>query len=142
VWTDDDAIDRPQQSAGAEDREVTVLTKLRQMAPQTALQGNAQARALAVSGDLEQLRLTLLAQPSDAISRPFVTVLVIWLCIIFASFAMSANSNPTLVIVLTICALSASSAIYLIIELGQPFDGLLQIPNAALRAALPPLAKT
>jgi hypothetical protein len=142
VWTDDETVERPQGPVNAEAQEVTVLSRLQQMTPQSPLQATAQARALAVSGDLEQLRLTLLSHPSDSISKPFVTVLVIWLCFIFASFAMSAKPNTTLVIMLTICALSASSAIYLIIELGQPFDGLLQIPNAALRAALPPLAKT
>jgi hypothetical protein len=38
--------------------------------------------------------------------------------------------------VLLACALAASTAIYLILELGQPFDGLLQIPNHSLRTAL------
>jgi hypothetical protein len=42
--------------------------------------------------------------------------------------------------VLVICAFAASSAIYLILELQQPFDGLLQIPNVALRNALGPLS--
>jgi len=41
--------------------------------------------------------------------------------------------------VLLACAMAASTAIYLILELGQPFDGLLQIPNDALRAALRPV---
>ena len=38
--------------------------------------------------------------------------------------------------VLFICVFSTSTAIFLILELGQPFDGLMQIPNAALRHAL------
>jgi hypothetical protein len=52
---------------------------------------------------------------------------------------MSAKANTTLITVLFICAFSASSAIYLILELGQPFDGLMQIPNSGLRHALLPL---
>jgi len=69
----------------------------------------------------------------------FIFVLVLWLCLIFASFSMSSSANPTLMATLLACALAAATAIYLILELGQPFDGLLQIPNESLRTALKPV---
>lgn len=139
IWRD--GADVQQVSSGVPAEQVRVLTELRQMTPATPLQAALQARALALSGDLEQIRLTLIAQPADSISRPFVTVLVLWLCFIFATFSMSSKANTTLVVVLVVCAFAASSAIYLILELGQPFDGLMQIPNAALRNALGPMPK-
>jgi hypothetical protein len=40
---------------------------------------------------------------------------------------------------LSLFALSASCAIFLILELSQPFTGLLTIPSAQLRNALGPL---
>ena len=123
-------------------QEDTVLYKLRQLEPKTPVQTAIKARALAVSNDIEQTRLILLAQPPDTLSRPFITVLVLWLCFIFASFSMSSKANPTLVAVLLICGFTASTAVYLILELGQPFDGLLQLSNRALRHALPPLLLT
>jgi hypothetical protein len=138
IWQDA-AVQHPAHPEAPEGQ-VTVLTKLRQMTPASPLQAALQVRALSVSGDLEQIRLSLVAQPTDSISKPFVIVLVLWLCFIFLSFSMSAKANTTLVIILVICAFSASSAIYLILELEQPFDGLMQIPNAALRNALPPLS--
>jgi hypothetical protein len=66
----------------------------------------------------------------------------LWLAFIFDSFAVSAPPSRTIVTVLFICVLSASSAIFLILELGQPFDGLMQLPNAGLRDALAPLPAT
>jgi hypothetical protein len=36
-------------------------------------------------------------------------------------------------------ALSASAALFLILEMSQPFAGLMQIPSAPLRNALAPL---
>jgi hypothetical protein len=120
--------------------EETVLYKLRQLEPKTPVQNAIKTRALAVSNDIEQTRLTLLSQPPDSLSRPFIAVLVLWLCFIFASFSMSSKANPTLVAVLLICGFTASTAIYLILELGQPFDGLLQLSNSALRHALQPLS--
>ena len=138
IWRDDALVTgellRPMT------HEETVLYKLRQLEPKTPVQNAIKARALVVSNDIEQTRLTLLSQPPDALSRPFITVLVLWLCFIFASFSMSSKANPTLVAVLLICGFTASTAIYLILELGQPFDGLLQLSNSALRRALPPLS--
>ena len=138
IWRDDAAVQRegPDNAAG----QVSVLTRLRQLTPTTPLQGALLVHALAVSGDLEQTRLSLVVQPTDSISKPFVIVLVLWLSFIFLSFSMSAKANTTLIVVLVICAFAASSAIYLILELGQPFDGLMQIPNAAFRNALAPLS--
>jgi hypothetical protein len=120
--------------------EETVLYRLRQLEPKTPVQTAIKTRALVVSNDIEQNRLILLAQPPDTLSRPFITVLVLWLCFIFASFSMSSKANPTLVAVLLICGFTAATAIYLILELGQPFDGLLQLSNKALSNALLPLS--
>ncbi len=59
---------------------------------------------------------------------------------IFAVFSMSSPPNPTLFVVLGLCILSASAAIYLILELGLPFDGLMQVSPENLRTALKPLS--
>lgn len=137
IWRDDNEV-TPDLLRPASQRE-TVLYRLRQLVPATPLQGSLQSRALAVSTDLDQTRLTLFAQPADSLAKPFIFVLVLWLCFIFASFSMSSSANATLIAVLLACAAAASTAIYLILELGQPFDGLLQISNEALRTALKPV---
>ena len=141
VWQDDADARRQEQSSKSATQEVTVMAMLSAMAPTTPQQAAVQSRAIVVSNEVEHIRLTLLAQPTDSLSRPFVTVLVLWLMFIFATFSMSAKANATVVTVLLVCALAASVAIYLIIELGQPFDGLMQIPSAELRNALAPLPK-
>jgi hypothetical protein len=119
--------------------EAQTIARLRHMIPNNVLQSTLQARAAAVGSALAQIQLTLYAHPTDSMSKPFVFVLVLWLCFIFCTFAMSSDANRTLLTVLFFCALSAASAIYLILELGQPFDGLMQVSNAPLRHALPPL---
>jgi hypothetical protein len=136
IWREDANLPTPTAP------DVVVLRKVRQLVPASPQQASLQASGLAAGTDVEKIRLTLLAQPPDSISKPFVTVLVLWLCFIFATFSMSAKANTTLIVVLFVCAFSASSAIYLILELGQPFDGLMQIPNTGLRHALLPLSGT
>lgn len=137
IWQDGDAAGpSAAQTAGAE---AEVIVRLRHLSPSNALQSTLQARASAVSAALAQIQLTLYAHPTDSLSKPFVFVLVLWLCFIFCTFAMSSDANATLLAVLFFCALSAASAIYLILELGQPFDGLMQVHSAQLRDALPPI---
>jgi len=114
----------------------TVLDMVRGLKPQNRVQSSIQARALQVLTDIRQTRLSLFAQPQDSLSTTFIIVLVMWLMFIFAVFGMSAPPNATLVTVLVLCVLSASTAIYLIQELGQPFDGLMQLSNEGLRDAL------
>jgi hypothetical protein len=142
IWLEDARLQHHVEANAPVEQEEFVMSKVRQLVPANPEQASLQARAVAVGADLEKIRLALLAQPPDSISKPFVAVLVLWLCLIFASFSMSAKANLTMVFVLFVCAFSASSAIYLILELGQPFDGLMQIPNTALRHALTPLPGT
>ena len=137
IWRDDAApTETPAQNSASE---AQVITKLRQLAPRDPLQTSLQARASTVSSALAQIQLTLFSHPQDSLSKPFVFVLVLWLCFIFGTFAMSADANGTMLSVLFFCALSAASAIYLILELGQPFDGLMQVSSGPLRHALAPL---
>ena len=136
IWQDD----APASSAGAaKGHGDSVLYMLRELSPANRVQSSIQARALQVSTDLDQTQLALMSQPGDSISNTFIVVLVIWLMFIFAVFSMSAPPNPTLFAVLGLCIFSASAAIYLILELGLPFGGLMQVSPETLRAALKPL---
>jgi hypothetical protein len=61
------------------------------------------------------------------------------LTIIFVSFILFASPSPMVIGELIIFALSATGAIYLMLELSQPFGRLVQIRSAPLRNALLPL---
>ena len=74
----------------------------------------------------------------NSIPMPFLGVLIFWLTIIFASF--SAQPSAIVICSLFVFALSAAGAIYLVLELGQPFAGLMQISSAPLRNALTSLS--
>ena len=67
---------------------------------------------------------------------PFLVVLIFWLAMIFASFGLFAPPNSTVVAVLFVCALSVAGAIFLVLELDRPFEGLLRISDEPVRNAL------
>jgi hypothetical protein len=116
-----------------------VYLVIQALSPQNDLQRSLQARAAQISNDLVQTRLILFAESGNVIPAPFLAILVLWLVIIFASFSLFSDLNVTVFTCLSLFALSASCAIFLILELGQPFSGLMAISSEPLRHALAPL---
>jgi hypothetical protein len=116
-----------------------VYIAIQALSPKNDLQRSLQARAAQISTDLAQTRLLLFVESDSAIPAPFIAILAFWLIIIFASFSLFAALNVTVFSFLSLFALSASGAIFLILELSEPFTGLLMIPSAPLRNALAPL---
>jgi hypothetical protein len=112
--------------------------KLLELTAENDGQRAMQARAIQIWVDLAQTRV-LFAQTDSAIPMPFLAVLVFWLAAIFVSFGLFARPNVIVVAALFVCALSAASAIFLILELGHPFSGLMEISSAPLSNALVPL---
>jgi hypothetical protein len=109
------------------------------LAPQNDTERSIKSRITAVYSDIIQIRLLLLQRSIGGIPMPFVGVLVIWLALIFFSFGLFAEKHYSVLIALFIVAASASGALYLILELTHPFEGLLRIPSEPILNALAPL---
>jgi hypothetical protein len=106
------------------------------LSPQNEAQHSLQARAIDASNDLAKTRLLLFAKAGGSIPMPFLAILIFWLTVIFASFSLFADNNATTIAALGVFALSASASIFLILELSQPFTGLMMISDEPLRNAL------
>ena len=139
-----DQIWREKQASSAVPFEVNasaeqVYLAVQALSPQNDLQRSLQTRAAQISNDLAQTRFLLFAESGNVIPAPFLAILVFWLVVIFASFSLFSALNATVFTCLPLFALSASCAIFLILELSQPFSGLMTISSAPLRHALGPL---
>jgi len=115
------------------------IVKLRQLPTQTDEQRSLKDRAIQVSENIAHTRLLLFTQGGDSIPMPFLIVLIFWVSIIFANFSLFAEPKPIVISALFVFALSAAAAIFLVLELGQPFSGIMQISSIPLRNALAPL---
>jgi hypothetical protein len=115
--------------------------KTQALKPATDAQRNLQTRAIQLITDTAQARLLLFTQAKEPIPLPFLAILIFWLTMIFASFSLFARPGPLVIGTLAVFALSATGAIYLILELGQPFTGLLVIPSDPVSHALAPISR-
>jgi hypothetical protein len=114
--------------------------QVQDLQPSNAIQRGLQARIVQVTNDLMQSRFLLFSHLGSSIPVPFLAVLMLWLIILFAGFSLMAPANATTLASLVICALSVSGAIFLILELDEPFSGLMLIRSEPLRNALPALS--
>ena len=87
-------------------------------------------------GIIEQTRLLMSLQLASPISWPLLGVVVSWAMLLFAGYGVLARLNGTAVIAAFIGAFAIGSAVYLILELNQPFSGLFRIPGASMETAL------
>jgi hypothetical protein len=85
---------------------------------------------------LGRTRWLMHAQSGSAISTPLLVIVVFWLTILFVSFGVFAKPNATVHVALFVCALSVAAAIFLILEMDSPFQGLIRISDAPLRDVL------
>lgn len=106
----------------------------------TAVKSALVAQALQLAVPISQARLALYEQSRSGLPAPVLVVLIFWLTVLFASYCLFSPVNPTSAVALVLVALSASAALFLILEMVEPFSGLMQISSAPIRAAVPPLA--
>lgn len=111
------------------------------LAPQTETQRSLKEEAVGLVAGLGQMRWQLFAQAGSSISKPMLLVVISWLAIIFVSFGLFAPANRTVIASLLVSALSVAAAIFLILELDQPFGGVIQISSEPMLKALRHLAK-
>ena len=111
------------------------------LSPHNDMQAALKAQAAALAVDLAQVRTLLAAQSVPSVSKPMLIILVSWLVIIFLGFSVLAPSNATAILALMVSALAVSGAIFLILELDQPFAGLIGISSEPMLNALSQLAQ-
>lgn len=122
-------------------QEQNLDTRLLELAAQGPVQEGLKARAIELNGDINMTNALIHAQRNDAMPMALLIVLGAWMMLIFAAFALFAPANPVVMGALLVCSLSASGAVFLILELNAPFSGLITVSSAPMHEALLYLGK-
>ncbi len=134
LWPED--IGEPSSLGSAKMTEAghRIYSELLALAPQNDTQRMLKTEALQFGVALARDRLLLIAQHGTHDIPPlFIAVLTVWLAILFTGFGLFGKPNVTVVGSLLLSALAVSGAMFLILELDQPFHGLIRIPADALK---------
>ena len=137
IWPQDSSkpIDLDPMRAGTGRAAEGIAAAIHGLRPRDDSQRELRLRALELAETMLRARwLSVAAEKS--VSVTFFLILVFWLTITFASFGLFAPRNATVLAVLFVCALSVGSALFLVLEMDAPFDGVLKVSAEPLRYAL------
>lgn len=124
-------------SVGAEGETGNLFyTKVAELEPKTEVQRTLKARLLDLTADLATTRYRMLAQRESSTPLPLLLVVILWVVALFFGYGLLAPRNATAIAVLLISAFSIAAALYLVLELGRPFSGLIQISSDPVRQTL------
>ncbi|MFY9628670.1 MAG: DUF4239 domain-containing protein [Methylocystis sp.] len=135
IWTPDGL--RPPNFDAAN----KLAQQIQNLAPKSEQARSLQSRATQLTESMLHMRVLMTEQQGDAIPTLFLEALVYWICALFLGFGLLARFNPTIMAAFIVGAISVAAAIFLILELNEPYRGYLQISDAPLRHALERIGK-
>lgn len=110
--------------------------QVRALAPGTDEQAWLKSRATDLTEALMEVRFRVIGRIGSSVPVPYLVILVFWLTVTFASFGIFAPRNAAVVTVLFLCSLSVAAAVFLVLELDSPFEGLVRVSPEPLTAVL------
>jgi hypothetical protein len=109
---------------------------IQRLAPETEAQRAFKAQAAAVAAELGQMRWLLFEQMESSVSTPLLVMMVFWLALTYISVGLFAPPNATVVAAQFLAALAVAGALFLILELDEPFSGMVRIPSQPMLSTL------
>jgi hypothetical protein len=107
-----------------------------QLQPTDAFHRTQMAACVGQYGELLNARWKVIEGARGSISPPFYWVLVVWLAILFGSFGLTARPNAMVMTMTVLCALSITIAVFVILDMDEPYGGLFGVPSTSMRNAL------
>jgi hypothetical protein len=104
--------------------------------PQTPAQRQFAAAAAFNASTIEQTRILISLQLISPVSWPLLLIVISWALILFCGFGLLSRINPTTVVALAFGAFAVASAVFLILELSEPFTGIFRLPPGAFEQML------
>ena len=114
---------------------------IQKLVPEDDAQRVFKTQAAAAAAELGQMRWLLFEQTQSSISAPLVVIMVFWMALTYASIGLFAPPNGTVVVAKILAALAVAGALFLILELDEPFSGSVRISSEPMVNALREISK-
>ena len=113
-----------------------VQAALRSLEPQSEVQTILKTRALEVSGVIAEAHWLLAERGNERLPTAFLIILVFWLSLLFLTFGLLAPKNGTVIGIVIICGFSVAGAVFLVIDMAHPYQGIVHLSDEPLRIAM------
>jgi hypothetical protein len=100
---------------------------LASLTPKTDAQKQALTTANAASTQIQQTRILMDLQLASGVNWPMLAIVVCWSLLLFCGYGLVSPVNATVLVSLALGAIAVASGLFLIIELTNPFVGLIKL---------------
>lgn len=135
------AIRSPTGAPAVQDAARAAMARLANLEAKTDGQRLLQGRALQHADSIARSHLLISASLAKPTPWAFLGVLVFWISVLFFGFGLIARFSATVAAALFMGAFSVSGAIFLILDLSEPYGGLIRISDQPLRGAIAQLKR-
>jgi hypothetical protein len=94
------------------------------------------AAANAHYAQIGETRLLMSLQLYDPVSWPLILTVVSWSCLLFCGYGVLSRPNATTVAALGLFGAAVASAVFLILELSQPYTSSFRLPPTLIEQAI------
>jgi hypothetical protein len=114
---------------------------LTDLKPQNDSQRQLLALAAQHYGQIGDTRLLMSLQLSDPVSWPLLMTVISWSCLLFCGYGVLSRANATTIVTLGLGAAAVASAIFLILELSQPYTSSFRLPPTMIEEVIVEIAQ-
>jgi Protein of unknown function (DUF4239) len=114
---------------------------LAELQPSTDAQKQALASAIAAVTAIGQSRLQMSFALSSPVSYPLLLTVVAWAAFLFVGYGLMSKGNPMSIACGAVGAIAVASAVFLILDLSNPYSGALRTSPAPLEQVLAIMGK-
>jgi len=111
-------------------REMTIV--FAELNPASEEQRQFLAAAKQLSGSIIQTQLLMARQLANPVPSVLLMIVLCWSSLLFFCYGLTSNFNGVSVAIEAVGAMAVCSAIFLILELSQPYNGLFHISPAGV----------
>jgi len=106
------------------------------LTPKTDAQKQALAAATAAATQIGQTRILMDLQLASGVNWAMLSIVVAWSLLLFCGYGLVSPVNATVMVSLGLGAVAVASAMFLIIELTDPFVGVLKLSPGPVQETL------
>jgi hypothetical protein len=136
LWYSQEPVDRRLKEAQRMRRFNDVLKQIEALPVESPGQELTRKEAAVLGGEVGRSVWQVLEKSEQQLPPPLIAMLIVWLGLLFFSFGLLAPANRTALGALVLSSLAMAGALFMLLEMNQPFDGFIEVSPGPLETML------
>jgi len=140
LWVSREPVSRRLKEAQRMRRFNAVVQQIEQIPVDTKGQELTRKEAAKLAGAVGRAVWQVMEKSEQQLPPPLIVMLILWLSLLFFSFGLLSPGNTTATGAMILSSLAMTGALFMLLEMNQPFDGFIEASQGPLDTMLETLA--